>query len=415
MTVVDAPSPLRSRPRINRRLKARLAVVPGVVLLATATLAWFTTAQAAEAPVPLGTAESYAILAGSTITNTGDSDIIGDVGLSPGTDVTGFPPGEIFGALNIANGAAGTAKMDLTAAYNNAAGRTGTAVAVELGGRVLGPGVYSNPTLGITGELTLNAQGDPNAVFIFQTTETLITASNSSVKLINGAQPCNVFWKVGSSATLGTDSDFVGTIMALASITLNTGADIQGRAFAQTAAVTLDNNDITRPFCVTGPTGPTGPAGPAGPAGPTGPPGPSGSAGPAGPEGAQGDAGPAGPAGPSGPAGPAGPSGPAGPVGPEGAQGDAGPAGPAGPSGPAGPVGPEGAQGDAGPAGPVGPSGPAGPVGPEGAQGDTGPAGPEGAKGDTGPEGAKGDTGPEGAKGDTGPEGAKGDTGPEGA
>lgn len=121
MTVVDAPSPLRSRPRINRRLKARLAVVPGVVLLATATLAWFTTAQAAEAPVPLGTAESYAILAGSTITNTGNSDIIGDVGLSPGTDVTGFPPGEIFGALNIANGAAGTAKMDLTAAYNNAA------------------------------------------------------------------------------------------------------------------------------------------------------------------------------------------------------------------------------------------------------------------------------------------------------
>ncbi|MFF1680957.1 ice-binding family protein [Streptomyces sp. NPDC058256] len=390
-------SPPPGKIRIHRRLKARLALVPGVVLLATATVA-LGTAQAAEAPVELGTAKSYAILAGSTVTNTGPTVINGDVGLDPGSSVTGFSsstppgPGKIFGDLNISNGASLTAKADLGTAYTNAAGRgPGAAITDDLGGKVLVPGVYTASTsMGLTGELTLNAKGDPNAVFIFQAGSTLTTASASSVILVNGAQPCNVFWQVGSSATLGTDSTFVGTILAQESITVTTGAKIQGRALALTSAVTLDNNVITTPICATGPTGP---------AGPTGPVGPTGSVGPTGPEGPQGDTGPTGPpgsvgpTGPTGPVGPTGPEGPQGDTGPTGPPGSVGPTGPTGPTGSVGPTGPEGPQGDTGPTGPPGSVGPTGPTGPEGPKGDTGPQGPEGPQGPVGPEGGHGEHG----------------------
>src|SRR5450631_2270149 len=206
------------------------------------------TAFAAQPPVGLGTADSFAVLAGSTVTNTGPSTINGDLGLSPGTAVTGFPPGHLIGTQHAGDAVAPQAQIDLGTAFDHAAGRPSTAtVPVELGGTMKTPGVYDSPagTFGITGTLTLDAQGDPNAVFIFKAASTLITASGSDVTLINGAQSANVFWQVGSSATLGTYSTLRGTVMALASITATTGATVDGRTLARTAAVTLDTNTIT--------------------------------------------------------------------------------------------------------------------------------------------------------------------------
>jgi hypothetical protein len=196
------------------------------------------------AAVNLGTAVNYAILAGSTITNTGASAVNGNIGLSPGTAVTGFPPGILNGVFNLADATAATAKLDLTTAFNDAAGRTGAVtVPTELGGTTLLPGVYNSAsgTFGITGTLILDGQNNPAAVFIFQAASTLITASSSKVLLINGAQANNIFWQVGSSATLGTYSIFKGNILAQASITVTTGTVIEGRALTQTAAVTLDS------------------------------------------------------------------------------------------------------------------------------------------------------------------------------
>jgi len=207
-------------------------------------------AAAATAPVGLGTAGSFAVLAGSTVTNTGPSVINGDLGVSPGTSITGFPPGLVNGTQHSADAVALQAQKDLTIAYNDAAGRAPTAtVTADLGGQTLVAGVYTGTTLSLTGTLTLDAQGNPNAVFIFQSAKTLITASASRIVLINGADPCNVFFQVGSSATLGTNSVFVGTILALTSITANTGATVAGRLLARNGAVTLDSNTITRPNC----------------------------------------------------------------------------------------------------------------------------------------------------------------------
>lgn len=217
-----------------------------------------------EAPkagaVTLGTAANFAVLAGSTITNTGPTTITGDLGLSPGTSVTGFPPGQVNGTVHTADGVALQAKNDLAAAYDDAAGRPTTAtIPVELGGTTRTAGVYDSPagTFGITGTLTLDAQGDPDAVFIFKAASTLITASASSVNLVNGAQAANVFWKVGSSATLGTYSILRGNILALASITVTTGVIVDGRTLARTAAVTLDSDTITRPADVQQPVNTT--------------------------------------------------------------------------------------------------------------------------------------------------------------
>ena len=241
-------------PYLFRRLPNRLWVITLSLALTVAMAAIAAVgvgpAAAATAPVGLGTAGSFAVLAGSTVTNTGPSVINGDLGVSPGTSITGFPPGLVNGTQHSADAVALQAQKDLTIAYNDAAGRAPTAtVTADLGGQTLVAGVYTGTTLSLTGTLTLDAQGNPNAVFIFQSAKTLITASASRIVLINGADPCNVFFQVGSSATLGTNSVFVGTILALTSITANTGATVAGRLLARNGAVTLDSNTITRPNC----------------------------------------------------------------------------------------------------------------------------------------------------------------------
>lgn len=211
----------------------------------------------AATSVNFGAANNFAVLAGSTITNTGSSVINGDLGLSPGTAVTGFPPGVLNGVQNVANTNAVSAQTDLVSAYNNAAGQTpATTVPAELGGTTKTAGVYTSTdgTFAITGTLTLDAQGNPDAVFIFKTASTLITAGSSNVSLLNGAQACNVFWQVGSSATLGTNSAFKGNILALTSATLTTGAKVEGRVLARNGAVTLDTNIITKTTCTVTPT-----------------------------------------------------------------------------------------------------------------------------------------------------------------
>ena len=194
---------------------------------------------------------NFSVLAGSTVTNTGSTVISGDVGVSPGTAVTGFPPGLAGGAIHIADGAATQAQAALTAAYSDAAGRSGgTAVAGDLVGQTLTAGVYkSTSSLAISGDVTLDAQGNPAAVFIFQISSTLTTGSGSNVVLANGANACNVFWQVGSSATLGTNSVFKGNILALTSITITTGVNLEGRALARNGAVTLDADVISGCTC----------------------------------------------------------------------------------------------------------------------------------------------------------------------
>jgi hypothetical protein len=228
-------------------------------MFAVALLVVFSgTAQAAATAPDLGTADSFAVLGGSTVTNTGPSVISGDLGVSPGSAVTGFPPGIVTnGTIHAADAVASQAQDDTTTAYNDLAGqpcdsnRTGQ----DLGGLTLTSGVYCFDTSAqLTGTLTLDAQGDPNAVFVFQIGSTLTTASGSRVNLINGAQACRVFWQVGSSATLGTTTDFVGNVLADTSITANTGATVQGRLLAQNGAVTLDTNTITRATCGGGTT-----------------------------------------------------------------------------------------------------------------------------------------------------------------
>jgi type VI secretion system secreted protein VgrG len=199
--------------------------------------------------VNLGTAGNYSVLAGSTVTNTGSSVLGGDLGVWPGTAVTGFPPGMVTGGtINAGNAAALTAESDLTTAYNSAAGltRTATLTGQNLGGMTLTPGVYFFASSAqLTGALTLNPLGNPNAVFVFQIGSTLTTASSSSVIFTNSLSDSNVYWQVGSSATLGTGTTFAGNILALTSITLTTGATIGcGSALAINGAVTLDSNVI---------------------------------------------------------------------------------------------------------------------------------------------------------------------------
>jgi hypothetical protein len=213
--------------------------------------------RAGAAPlVNLGTAASFGVLAGTTVTNTGPSVITGDLGVSPGTAVTGFPPGIVTGGtIHSADALALQAKTDLTSAYNVAAGLPcGVDLSgQDLGGLTLTPGVYCfSSSASLTGDLTLSAPGNPNGEFIFKTVSTLITASSSRVLVTNGAQACKVFAQVGSSATLGTNTQFVGTILALTSITATTGASVQGGLLARNGAVTLDTNSITSPTCAPG-------------------------------------------------------------------------------------------------------------------------------------------------------------------
>lgn len=206
----------------------------------------------ASAQISLGTSQSFGVLGGTTVTNTGASTITGNVGVSPGTSVTGFPPGAVVGgSIHAGDATAAQAQSDLTIAYDAAAG---TACNVDLTGQNLGgltltPGVYCfSSSAFLTGTLTLDLQGNPDAFFLFKIGSTLITASGSSILLINsGGTTCppNVYWQVGSSATLDTGSSFLGNILALQSITLNMGADLNGRALARNAAVTLDTNSVT--------------------------------------------------------------------------------------------------------------------------------------------------------------------------
>jgi len=215
---------------------------------------------AAQAPVPLGKTSTYAVLAGAGVTNTGPSVITGNVGSSPTIAVGGFPPGMIVAPYTVTTTAvSAAAQTDLTTAYNNAMGQgPATAAPAQLGGLTKVAGVYFNAAgYSITGILTLDGQNNPNSIFIFQTAATLITAAGapglpaSQVILINGAQPGNVYWQVGSSATLGTYSIFQGNILASASISATTGASITGRLLAETGAVTLDTNTITIPGAIT--------------------------------------------------------------------------------------------------------------------------------------------------------------------
>ena len=220
----------------------------------------------AATAVNLSTADNFAVLAGSGITNTGSSVINGDIRSFPTTTITGFPPGTVNGTNHAGDAVTQGAKTDLVTAYNNAAGQTPVStVPTELGGTTKTAGIYDSAdgTFGITGTLTLDAQGDPNAVFIFKTASTLITAGSSNVVLANGVQACNVFWQVGSSATLGTNSTFKGNILALTSSTLTTGANVEGRVLARNGAVTLDSNIITKATCVVPPAPP--PSGGGGP------------------------------------------------------------------------------------------------------------------------------------------------------
>jgi len=208
-------------------------------------------APAALAPIYLGAADTYAVLAGSTVTNTGLSNINGDLGVWPGTAyVPGTPSATVNGTIHAGDVAAHEAQACLTIAYNDAAGRSTAPIGVagDLGGQTLAPGLYkSTSTLAITGDLTLDANGDTNAVYIFQIGSALNVATHGRVVLIGGAKAANIFWQVGSSATLGTYSAFKGTMMAYASITIGTGATLDGRALAQNAAVTMDTNAVTKP------------------------------------------------------------------------------------------------------------------------------------------------------------------------
>lgn len=266
--------PASARGRLSAPTFTRLSCITALGMLA---LAAFPGSAPAATSVGLGTAGSYAVLAGSGVTNTGPTVINGDLGTSPTPAITGFggaPNGTVNGTTHAADANAAQAQDDLTTAYNDAAGQgPPNMVATELGGQTLTPGVYESSagTFGITGTLTLNAQGDPDAVFIFDAATTLITATASRVNMINGAQACHVFWKVGSSATLGTDSAFAGNILALQSISLNSGVSVDGRLLARNGAVTLINDTVTRAGCAAGPGPGPGPGGGGGDDGGDGP------------------------------------------------------------------------------------------------------------------------------------------------
>jgi hypothetical protein len=230
------------------------------VVLALALLAAPAAAQAA--PVGLGTAGPFVVLAGAKVTNVGPSVLNGNLGISPGTELEGFGlPAVIIGSTHATNEVAAKAQLDLTTAYDVAAGQSVLAAndlsGTDLGERKLSPGTYRyNAAALLTGALTLDAEGDPNAEFVFQIGSQLTTESASSVLLVNGASPCNVYWQVGSSADLGTTTAFQGNLMALTSISLKNGATVLGRMLARNGQVSLINNVLTRPLCETGPTTP---------------------------------------------------------------------------------------------------------------------------------------------------------------
>ncbi len=207
--------------------------------------------KTAQAPIELAGTSSLAILAGSAITNTGTTSVTGDMALSPGTSIGGFPPGNLVGVIHINDEIATQAKLDLTTAYNDAAGRTSTEIFTlsgNIGGLTLTPGLYkTTSSLAISsGDLTFDAKGNGNAVFIIQIASSLTVTSGRQVFLTGGAKAANIFWQVGSSATFGTTSVFKGTLMVMQSITFETGATLDGKAMARTGAVIMAGNTIVK-------------------------------------------------------------------------------------------------------------------------------------------------------------------------
>jgi hypothetical protein len=202
-----------------------------------------------QSGVELGSVSTLAVLAGASVTSTGATVITGDMGLSPGSSIGGFPPGILNGVQHINDDISSQAKLDLTAVYNDLAGRTSTDIVTlsgNIGGLTLTPGLYkSTSSLAISsGDLTFDAQGDANATFIIQIATTLTTTSGRKVILSGGALASNIFWQVGSSATFGTTSVFKGSVLAMQSITLNTGATVDGKVLARTGSVTMAGNTI---------------------------------------------------------------------------------------------------------------------------------------------------------------------------
>ena len=234
----------------NRTKSLRFGLVPGL-FLAFAALGTFAAQAQAQS---LGSAETFAVLGASTVTNTGASVISGNVGVSPGSAITGFPPGMITnGALHANDATAMQAHADLATAYTAFAGLASppanNLTGQDLGGNTLTPGVYRYDVAATwsSGALTFDAQNVPSARFVIQIGTTLITPSSSSVVLINGADARNVYFQVGTSATLGSGSSFIGNILADASITAVSGSTVSGRLLAVTGAVTLDTNNVTSP------------------------------------------------------------------------------------------------------------------------------------------------------------------------
>jgi Ice-binding-like len=258
-------APVNESGRLARLSKKKVGV--GLVsILSFTALAIPTSAMAIGTAPSLGTAAPFGVLASSTVTNTGPSTVGGDLGLYPGTSITGFPPGNVLGTIHATDAVAGNAQADTTTAYNTAAGEAPDVVlpSADLTGLTLDPGVYQNGSavmLDTNGTLTLNGEGNPASVFIFQVGSTLTTGTNSTISYINGAQPCNVFWQVGSSATLGTSSLFVGTILADQSISVSDTVTVNGRLLASNGAVTLIDDTITPSDCATPGTGGSGGSG----------------------------------------------------------------------------------------------------------------------------------------------------------
>jgi Ice-binding-like len=236
----------RSAPGIVRG--AGMAVALSIGLLAVPSAA----RAAGPSPVTLGLASPFAVLAGSpAITSTGPTLVTGEMGIDPYPTVAGFPSGQVVGEIHRADRVAAAAKRDLEVAYRDAAERWPTATLGTLGGLTLTSGVYaaSDATLDLTGTLTLDGAGDPNSVWIFQSATDLVTASSSAVRLVNGAQACNVFWQVTGSATLGAGSTIVGTILAATSIALQSNVTLAGRALALSGTVAMIDAVVTGPGC----------------------------------------------------------------------------------------------------------------------------------------------------------------------
>ena len=223
------------------------------ILTALFSAAVFLPAALAEAPLNLGLAEPYAILAGSTVTSTGvlGTVVTGNIGIFPGTAMTGFPPAVLNGAFDSANGASGGAQGSLTTAYNFLAAKplTQTLTGSDLGGMTLLPGVYRfDGTASMNGMLTLDAGGNKDAVWTFQVASSILVAGGSSVIFKNGVgNPDYVYWQVGSTATLAAGVSMVGNILAYTSVIVNYGATVQGRCLARNAEVTLDYNVVLKP------------------------------------------------------------------------------------------------------------------------------------------------------------------------